>query len=104
MGKLMSYFRERRKLKRFTWAWSKVSEKQHKEGNLSDPDYAKCKRAASDPKIMRKLMQKTETDPKLKGGLKDLDWSKIFEWIEVYFWPLFKAVLPLLLLLDEHED
>ena len=96
----MGWFRERRRLKLFTRAWQQTSKDRFSEGAIDVTTYAKCVTAGDRPKVMRQLMKQTETEPGLYGGIKDWDWDAILTWIQEYFIPLMKALLPLLLVLD----
>ncbi len=97
------WFREWMRQRRFTRAWKQTSSAQYDAGQIDRTDMDKCERAAKDPKIMRKLMKQTETAPGLYGGIKDWDWESILKWIQDYFIPLMKVLLPLLLILDEED-
>jgi len=99
----MGWFRERRRLKLFTKAWRQATEQQFSEGHIIERKYKKCKDAAGNPKVMRQLMRQTETAPGLYGGIKDWEWEAILNWVQDYFIPLMKALLPLLLILDEKK-
>lgn len=100
----MGWFRERRRQKRFNKAWKRVSKKEFEKGNITEEEFAKCERASADPEVMKKLREKSKSDPKLKGGIKDWDWDAILKWVEEFFIPLLRALLPLLLVLDEKPE
>lgn len=99
----MGWFRERRRLKLFTRAWEQVSQERFEANAIGTPTYAKCLMAAKNPKTMRSLMKQTEVEPGLFGGIQDWSWESILRWVEDFFIPLVKALIPLLLLLDEEK-
>jgi len=100
---MMGWFRERRRLKLFSRAWRQATEEEFSKGNIVQSRYDTCLRASKNPKAMKRLMAQTETAPGLYGGIKDWDWEAIYEWVKTYFIPLMKALLPLLLILDEEK-
>ena len=65
------------------------------------PEYAKVVTASYNPKAMKTLMVEMKTADGLLGGPSDWDWEAILKWIEEFFIPLVKMLLPLILLLDE---
>jgi len=99
----MGWFRERRKLRRFTSAVRQVSEERFQAGEITEDTLGKFKWAADHPKTMRQLMRQTEVEPGLYGGIQDWDWDAILKWVREYFLPLMKALLPLLLVLDNRN-
>lgn len=87
--------------KRFTKAF-KIALDDRKE--ILDPtEYKKCRAACDDKKKMVALMGQLETAPGLLGGIKDWDWAAILDWVKDYLIPLMKALLPLLVMLDERK-
>ena len=97
----MMWFREWLRQRLFTKAWKQAAREQLYKGQIDVPTYAKCASAAEKPKVMRALMKQTETAPGLYGGIADWDWDSILKWVREFFIPLVKALLPLLVLLDE---
>jgi len=99
----MGWFRERRKLKLFTRALQQTSTEQFSNGVISSNTLAKIDKAVKKPQVMRKLMKQTEVEPGLYGGISDWNWASILNWVQTFFIPLVKALLPLVLLLDEEK-
>jgi len=87
----------------FAGAMRDTAVKQFNEGQMETALYAKVVTATENPKTMRALMRQTELEPGLYGGIMDWDWEAILKWVEEYFIPLVKLLLPLILLLDEEE-
>lgn len=99
----MTWLRERRRLRMFSAALRDTAIARRDRNELSADDCAKIVSASDKPKVMRSLMKQTEVEPGLYGGIMDWDWEAILKWVEEFFIPLIKALLPLLILLDEED-
>ena len=95
---MRKWFRRRR----FTAAL-RIALKERRGDDITEHDYKKCIVACDDKKKMAALMSQFETAPGLKGGIKDWDWDSILEWVQTFLIPLVRALLPLLILLDERD-
>lgn len=98
----MSYLRERKHLRLFTKAFRQTLEERRGK-DVTEANYQTCIKGCDDPKKMRQLMHQTEKSPNMYGGIADWDWDSILKWIQVYFIPLVRALLPLMLMLDSRE-
>lgn len=96
-GWIRNYFR----LRLLGRALRTVAEQEWRADRMEMPEYAKVVTASYNPKAMKTLMVEMKTADGLLGGPSDWDWEAILKWIEEFFIPLVKMLLPLILLLDE---
>lgn len=94
-------WRDSRRQSRFTKAFRQTLDAQ--KDTLDPQEYVKCRAACNDSKKMKALMDQLETAPGLHGGIRDWDWESILSWIQDFLIPLIKALLPLLVMLDERN-
>lgn len=94
--------REWRRRRRFTRALRQTLN-ERRGHDVSEHDYQKCIKACDDRKKMGLLMKQTEVEPGMLGGIRDWDWDSILNWVQTFLIPLIRALLPLMLLLDEEK-
>lgn len=96
-------FREMRRRAWFKAAFDKVSKEKFDSGEISYKEYLDCQRAVQNKEVMLRAYNQMMVDPNMLGGLRDINWQKIYEWFVTYFIPAMKVILPIVLLLLDEE-
>lgn len=100
-------FKKWREMRRQAWfraAFNKVSHEKFDSGEISYEEFVDCQRAVKNKEAMRRAYNQMIADPNMLGGLRDINWQRIYEWFVTYFIPAMRVILPIvLLLLDEEE-
>ena len=103
---MFKWFRERRRDIKFTHCFEKVAIEQFDEGILSYRKLEECRRAADNPRIMRRARQQMMASDGLLGGVRllDLDWAAILTWFRDYFIPAMRIIIPMIMLLQDADE
>ncbi len=99
----MKWFKRWIGKRQFPKALRRVTNEKLASGDINAGTHSRLITASYDKEAMSRLISQTETAPGLHGGIKDWDWEAILRWIQDFFIPLVKTLIPLLLVLDEER-